>query len=67
MGVKEENDILYVICSSACLFGKAKECLLTRSEKDVVELYVLDNCTEVSYFVEYLSLSFSIRPFNKFK
>ena len=48
-------------------FGKAKEHLLTQSEKDAAESYVLDNCDEVEPFVKYLTLSFSICPFNKFK
>ena len=67
MVVEEQNDILSVFCSSACPFRRAKEHLLTQSENDTIELYVLDNCDEVKPFVEYLSLSFSICPFNKFK
>ena len=67
MGVEEQNDILSIFCSSARPFGKTKERLLTRNEKDATELYVLDNCNEVSPFVEYLSLSFPIFSFNKFK
>ena len=67
IGVEEQNDILFMFYSSTRPFGKTKEHILTRNEKDAAELYVLDNCDEISPYVEYLSLSFSIRPFNKFK
>ena len=40
MRVEEQNDILSVFYSSARPFKKAKERLLTQSEKDVVKLYI---------------------------
>lgn len=67
MGIKEQNNIFSVFCSSARPFGKTKEHLLIQNEKDVVELYVFDNYDKISPFVEYLSLSFSKRLFNQFK
>ena len=66
-GVEEQNDIFFIFYFSTRPFGKTKECILTRNEKDATELYVLDNCDEVLPYVKYLSLSFSIHPFNKFK
>lgn len=67
MGVEEKNNILPVFCSSARPFEKAKECLMTRKEKEAAERYILDNCDEVSTFIEYLSRPISITNLNKYK
>ena len=47
MGVEIQNGVLFVFCSSARPFGKAKERPMTKKEKEAAEIYILDNCDEM--------------------